>query len=106
VCPGDLGIRATHQGPLLCAISHPFSRRLPAGASTLGPAADWRWNRDATGRTAAYLSVDATGVGVPGEGGARAEGRMAWVGKVFNPRPEPAEGPRSRTHPRPATRPG
>jgi hypothetical protein len=55
---------------------------------TLGNAADWRWNRDAQGRTVAYVSVDATGVGMQGEGGTRTEGRMAWVGKVFNPRPE------------------
>jgi hypothetical protein len=57
---------------------------------TLGPAADWRWNHDANGRTVAYVSIDATGVGIQGEGGAKADGRMAWVGKVFNPRPERA----------------
>jgi hypothetical protein len=60
-----------------------------AEGHTLGPAADWRWNRDAQGRTVAYVSVDATGVGIQGEGGAQAEGRMVWVGKVFNPRCEP-----------------
>jgi hypothetical protein len=58
---------------------------------TLGSATDWRWNRDARGRTVAYVSIDATGVGMQGPGGARTEGRMAWVGKVFNPRPEPSE---------------
>jgi hypothetical protein len=57
----------------------------------LGRASDWRWNRDAEGRTVAYVSIDATGVGMQGERGARAEGRMAWVGKVFNPRAEPTE---------------
>jgi len=57
---------------------------------TLGAAADWRWNHDANGRTVAYVSIDATGVGIQGEGGAKADGRMAWVGKVFNPRPERA----------------
>ncbi len=60
-----------------------------AGGRTLGAAADWRWNRDAQGRAVAYVSVDATGVGMQGAGGAKAEGRMAWVGKVFNPRAEP-----------------
>jgi hypothetical protein len=59
-----------------------------AGGQTLGADADWRWNRDAAGRTVAYVSIDATGVGIQGEHGAKAEGRMAWVGKVFNPRPE------------------
>jgi hypothetical protein len=58
--------------------------RLAAGA-TLGAAADWRWPTDARGRTCAYVSVDATGVGMQGEGGAAAEGRMAAVGLVFRP---------------------
>lgn len=55
---------------------------------TLGTAADWNWNRDARGRTVAYASVDATGLGMQGPRGAKADGRMAWVGKLFNPRPE------------------
>jgi hypothetical protein len=61
------------------------------GGHTLGTTADWRWNRDAWGRTVAYVSVDATGVGMQGERGAQADGRMVWVGKVFNPRTEPSE---------------
>lgn len=62
-----------------------------AEGRTLGAAADWRWNHDAAGRTVAYVSIDATGVGIQGEGGAKADGRMVWVGKVFNPRCEPTE---------------
>jgi hypothetical protein len=62
-----------------------------ARGQILGAAVDWRWNRDAMGRTVAYVSVDATGVGIQGERGAKADGRMAWVGKVFNPRAEPTE---------------
>jgi hypothetical protein len=62
-----------------------------AGGQTLGPAADWRWNRDAKGRAVAYVSVDATGVGIQGGRGSKADGRMVWVGKVFNPRCEPTE---------------
>lgn len=62
---------------------------------TLGAAVDWRWNHDAAGRTVGYVSVDATGVGIQGEGGTQAEGRMVHVGKIFNPRVEPtAEFPR------------
>ena len=64
---------------------------LGADGPTLGPDIDWRWNRDARGRTVAYVSIDATGVGIPGEHGAQADGRMVWVGKVFNPRTEPSE---------------
>ena len=52
----------------------------------LGAAVDWCWNRDARGRTVAYVSVDATGIGIQGEGGVKADGRMVYVGKVFNPR--------------------
>lgn len=62
-----------------------------ADGHTLGPDTDWRFNRDARGRTVAYVSVDATGVGMQGEGGAKADGRMAWVGKVFHPRVAPTE---------------
>lgn len=62
-----------------------------AEGHALGAAADWRWNHDARGHTVAYVSVDATGVGIQGEAGAKAEGRMVWVGKVFNPRVEPTE---------------
>ena len=61
---------------------------LAAGA-TFGAAAGWDWPEDALGRTTAYVSIDATGVPIQGERGAQAEGRMAWVGKVFAPKPEP-----------------
>lgn len=60
---------------------------LAAGA-TFGPAADWDWPEDHQGRTVAYVSIDATGVPIQGPGGVEAEGRMAWVGKVFAPKPE------------------
>jgi hypothetical protein len=64
-----------------------LGQALTAGA-TFGVAADWDWPEDARGRTVAYVSVDATGVPIQGPNGAEAEGRMAWVGKVFAPRPE------------------
>ena len=51
------------------------------GGHTLGTTADWRWNRDARGRMIAYVSVDTTGIGIQGECGAKADGRMVWVGK-------------------------
>ncbi|QDV34438.1 hypothetical protein ElP_23270 [Tautonia plasticadhaerens] len=62
-----------------------------AAGHALGPAADWRWNRDARGRAVGYVSVDAAGLGMPGDRGAKADGRMASVGKVFNPRAAPSE---------------
>jgi hypothetical protein len=58
-----------------------------AAGQTLGPAVPWPWHTDAHGRTCAYLSVDATGVGQQGPAGAKAEGRMVWLGQVFNPAP-------------------
>ena len=67
----------------------------------MGSAADWDWPLDADGKSVAYVSIDATGVPIQGRGGVQAEGRMAWVGKVFAPRPQarpettakrPAEG--------------
>jgi len=66
---------------------------LLAAGQRLGPAAAWDWHKDARGKTCAYVSVDATGVGRQGPRGAKADGRMAYVGQVYNPTPpghEPA----------------
>jgi hypothetical protein len=59
-----------------------------AAGETFGPARPWDWHKDAEGKTVAYVSVDATGVGIQGPGGAKAEGRMVTVGMVYNPVPE------------------
>jgi hypothetical protein len=59
--------------------------RLWEQGHTLGPARDWDWNRDANGHRVAYVSVDATGVGQQGPKGAKAEGKMVYVGMVYNP---------------------
>jgi hypothetical protein len=59
-----------------------LGQRLRAG-QTFGPAHDWDWPTDLAGRRCAYVSVDATGVGMQGPGGAAAEGRMAYVGLVL-----------------------
>ena len=58
-----------------------------AEGHTLGPIgvrAAWDWNTDAAGARVAYISVDATGVGIQGPHAARAEGRMAYVGMVYD----------------------
>lgn len=60
-------------------------RQQRAAGETLGLTRDWVWRPDALGRTCAYLSLDATGVGMQGDKGAAAEGRMAYVGLIFNP---------------------
>jgi hypothetical protein len=53
---------------------------------TFGKKKPWAWQRDARGKTCAYVGLDATGVRQQGEGGAKAEGRMAYVGMLYNPR--------------------
>lgn len=52
---------------------------------TLGNDEVWPWQRDAQGRTCAYVSLDATGVRQQGPKGSLAEGRMAYVGMIYNP---------------------
>ena len=59
-----------------------------AAGATFGPKADWPWHKDYDGKKCAYVELDATGVRQQGEGGGPAEGRMAYVGMVCNPRPE------------------
>jgi hypothetical protein len=56
-----------------------------AAGEVFGAARDWVWDEDARGRTCAYVSVDATGVGMQGPGGSAAEGRMAYVSLIFRP---------------------
>ena len=48
----------------------------------------WGWFRDALGRTVGYIGIDATGVRQQGPRGGRADGRMAYVGMIFNPLPD------------------
>jgi hypothetical protein len=61
---------------------------------TLGFPKHWSWQRDAQGRTCAYISVDATGVRQQGPGGTQADGRLPYVAMVYNPVPDlPAESP-------------
>jgi hypothetical protein len=70
---------------------------------TFGAKVTWPWHADAEGKTCAYLSVDATGVGIQGENGRKAEGRMVTLGMVYNPRPPRADLPPDRPRmPRPA----
>jgi hypothetical protein len=55
---------------------------------TFGGKGAWDWFRDACGRTVGYIEIDATGVRQQGPHGEAAEGRMAYVGMIFNPRPD------------------
>jgi hypothetical protein len=67
-----------------------LAERLAAGA-VFGPTKAWTWHKDREGKTCAYLSLDATGVMMQGLAGAKAEGRMAYVGMIFNPQPRTNE---------------
>ena len=44
----------------------------------------WPWQRDARGRTCAYISIDATGVRQQAKDGGKADGRMPYVAMVYN----------------------
>jgi hypothetical protein len=61
-----------------------------AEGMVFGLAKAWDWNRDATGRTCAYVSLDATGILMQGPDGAKVEGRMVYVGMIYNPQPRAA----------------
>jgi hypothetical protein len=63
---------------------------------TFGEKKSWAWQRDARGKTCAYVGLDATGVRQQGEQGAKAEGRMAYVGMIYNPRSTHDERPPER----------
>jgi hypothetical protein len=60
-----------------------IGRRL-GGGETFGAKKTWNWSKDAQGHGVAYVSADATGVGMQGHNGSAAEGRMASVGMVWN----------------------
>jgi hypothetical protein len=65
-----------------------LAQALGAG-ETFGPKLVWHWYKDAKGRRVAYVGLDATGVRQQGKGGAKAEGRMAYVGMIYNAPPVP-----------------
>jgi hypothetical protein len=68
-----------------------LGERLQRG-EVFGPRKNWKWHTDAKHRTCAYVSVDATGILMQGEKpGSEADGRMVYVGMVFNPQPRDAK---------------
>lgn len=60
--------------------------QLQAERVKFGNDESWDWEYDAQGRSCAYVSLDATRVRQQGVNGAAAEGRMAYVGMIYNPR--------------------
>jgi len=59
--------------------------------NVFGPAESWDWNKDADGKTCGYVSVDATGIMMQGPNGSKVDGRMVYVGMVYNPQPRSSE---------------
>lgn len=69
-------------------------KQLFGEGKTQGPAQSWPWQRDAQGRTCAYVGLDHTGVPQQGPEGSRADHRMAAVALVYNPHSEHDDRPR------------
>ena len=69
-----------------------------AGHKLFGAKVCWNWYRDAQGRRVAYVGLDATGVAQQGDHGQQADGRMAYVGIVYNPLPDPERVALGRPH--------
>jgi hypothetical protein len=61
-------------------------KALRGNRQTFGPKRCWTWQRDARGRMCAYVSADAISIRQQGPAGAKAEGRMAYVTKLYSPR--------------------
>jgi hypothetical protein len=64
-------------------VGEELGRRRGSG-QTFGPEHVWKWSKDAEGRSVAYVSADLTGIGMQGEKGRAAPGRMPAVGMVWN----------------------
>lgn len=75
------------------AVGERIGQLLAAGVR-FGDAKDWLWHVDAEGKRCAYVSVDATGVPQQGNNGAAADGRMPYVGMIYNPVPHDFQGKR------------
>jgi hypothetical protein len=67
-----------------------LGERLEQG-QTFGEQPPWAWHRDQAGRRCAYVSVDATGILMQGPAGSKVDGRMVYVGMVYNPQPRVPE---------------
>jgi hypothetical protein len=67
-----------------------LAAHLQAG-KVFGEPQPYEWHCDVTGQRCAYLSVDATGILMQGLQGAKVDGRMVYVGMVYNPQPRAAD---------------
>jgi len=58
--------------------------QLQSQKATFGERMPWAWQRDARGKSCAYVGLDATGVRQQGQHASKAEGRMAYVATLYN----------------------
>jgi hypothetical protein len=58
-----------------------------AAGQVFGKASPWQWHIDACGQRCAYVSVDATGILMQGPQASKVDGRMVYVGMIYNPQP-------------------
>lgn len=72
------------------AVGKRLGQELEKG-KVFGDKTQWDWHEDASGKSCAYVSLDATGVMIQGENGGKREGRMAYVGMIYNPQPRRPE---------------
>jgi hypothetical protein len=72
------------------AIGTRLGKQLRGGA-VFGNTKPWDWHTDVSGQSCGYLSLDATGILMQGDEGAKAEGRMVYVGMIYNPQPRKPE---------------
>jgi len=63
-----------------------LGKLLDEGA-VFGQPCAWDWHCDRSGQTCGYVSVAATGILMQGPDGAKVEGRMVYLGMVYNPQP-------------------
>ncbi len=63
--------------------------RMAEGGGGVRPPATWGVGTPMRrGQSCAYVSLDATGIMMQGPDGAKAEGRMVYVGMIYNPKPQ------------------
>ena len=62
--------------------------RLQRQKATFGKSKRWSWHAMLAAKAAQYVGLDATGVRQQGERASKADGRMAYVATLYNPRSE------------------
>lgn len=62
-------------------------KQMQEAGALFGESEPYDWHVDATGARCAYVSLDATGIMMQGDNGAKVDGRMVTVAMIYNPEP-------------------